>query len=66
ELRNIATVASLIIHSALLRKESRGLHYNSDYPSEDPAFAKDTVLSRFEGDMTRVGGRRVKLFGAGG
>lgn len=66
ELRNIATVASLIIHSALLRKESRGLHYNSDYPSEDPAFAKDTVLSRFEGDMAPVGGRRVKLFGAGG
>ncbi|MCP4605936.1 MAG: L-aspartate oxidase [Proteobacteria bacterium] len=48
ELRNIATVADLIINSAAMRKESRGLHYTSDYPNEVPNAARDTILSRYE------------------
>jgi len=47
ELRNIATVAELIVASALLRPESRGLNYNLDYPKADPAWAqRDTVLRK--------------------
>lgn len=43
ELRNIATVAELTIRCALARHESRGIHYNLDYPGQEPA-AKDTIL----------------------
>jgi L-aspartate oxidase len=46
ELRNLVTVAELIIRSAKARKESRGLHYTLDYPQPDPRLAQhDTVLN---------------------
>jgi L-aspartate oxidase len=43
ELRNLALVARLIVESALLRRESRGLHYSLDCP-DLLATPKDTVL----------------------
>jgi L-aspartate oxidase len=45
ELRNIAMVAELIIKMARMRKESRGAHYNKDYPKES-AQAVDTEMRK--------------------
>ena len=43
ELRNLVLTAELIVHSAMLRHESRGLHFSRDYPEKLPA-AENTVL----------------------
>jgi len=48
ELRNIIKVASMIIEGAIKRRESRGLHYTTDYPeTDDKHFHQDTILRSF-------------------
>ena len=45
ELRNLVLLADLIIQSAMTRKESRGLHFNVDYPDQLD-HASDTLIQK--------------------
>jgi L-aspartate oxidase len=50
ELQNLLTIARLMIHSALVREESRGVHFRSDFPQRDDAnWKRHVVFPRFEG-----------------
>lgn len=45
ELRNMAQISYMVIRSALLRRESRGLHYSTDYPGLKVKYLKDTIIT---------------------
>ncbi len=54
-LRNMATTALIVAASAWSRRESRGAHYRSDYPAEDPAQKKRTMTTLDEARQIAAG-----------
>ncbi|SMO53324.1 L-aspartate oxidase [Solitalea koreensis] len=44
ELRNLIQVSFLVIKGAMMRKESRGLHYNTDYPNQSVEENHDIIF----------------------
>lgn len=46
ELQNLLTIARLMSEAALIREESRGAHYRTDFPQTSPEWAKHIVLTR--------------------
>lgn len=44
ELRNLIQISFLVIKGAMMRKESRGLHYTTDYPEKDNTNLVDSIF----------------------
>ena len=52
ELQNLLTIARLMIHSALVREESRGVHFRSDFPERDDAKWQHHVVCAPQGETS--------------
>jgi L-aspartate oxidase len=60
-MRNALTTARMIATAALLRTESRGGHYRSDYPNADPAWRHRTFITLAEVLAMGAPGRTAEL-----
>ena len=60
ELRNLVDCAELIVRSALMRQESRGLHYSRDFPNTLPVSFPTVLVRRARS------GKRAKVYGLSG
>ena len=54
--RNMLTTAKLIAAAALMRTESRGGHYRSDFPEPDPAWRHRTFITLADAERIAGGG----------
>jgi len=50
ELQNMLTVARIIIEAALIREETRGVHYRTDFPETDDVHWKRRITFRRDGE----------------
>ncbi|GJP70964.1 hypothetical protein CLOP_g1857 [Closterium sp. NIES-67] len=69
EMENLINVASLVVQSALRRRESRGLHFTTDFPAQSESARLHTVLvagclDEEEDDWEEGGGRESDSDGA--
>jgi len=58
DVRNAVTVGEMVTHCALAREESRGAHYRSDFPDENPEWTRNLTV-RQEGNTMRFGQQEV-------
>jgi len=66
ELKNLVTVGELIITSALMRNESRGLHYVLDYPDTHSGLQNPTLIHKPFGKRYNLAPIHSKLASTGG
>ncbi|MBE9571077.1 MAG: hypothetical protein IMF11_10640, partial [Proteobacteria bacterium] len=43
---NVLLTAEMVAKSALLRQESRGVHYREDFPDSDPELTKSSLVNK--------------------
>jgi succinate dehydrogenase / fumarate reductase flavoprotein subunit len=54
EVRNMLIVSEAVARSAKERRESRGAHSRIDFPDPDPAWAKQNIAARLDGDAMEI------------